>query len=404
MSAASTDHNDQMLDQNLRVAIAALHLPPAPTAEQLASWRAAPAREEPAVAGRIGPIHRFASAVRHRWLAIGSAAAALIGVAAIVITAGATSTVKASTIVQSLRQAAVSGLNIHMDGVSAEGVSTSGAIRIRFDAPLNLEQLAADGGDEPQLPHVSAVQIALDLMTDQSVGVGGLGGHLEGAATADSAWVFLRTNDAAIPSGAAGGIPIAAIAMIARNGIMLDLGADGIRMLEGLDVDAGDEPAIEPPADLVDDLGEPISIHIGVGDEADDAQAAADDARAERLFRALASGRAGQAELNEIAGLLRDAEAQAEVQSLGGGRYMLVATCPAGPDTGVGSLKVLYTQDAGVQWAEVTGAAGGPWTGTVRIELVNDPIDPNLLNKDRLIELGRTAVFSLDQLKRLIGE
>lgn len=392
--------DDQHLDANLRALGPTISLPPAPDAARLASWKAVDAGAGPSPAG-VEDTHAFSGRVRRlrprrRWLAAFSGVAAAVAAgSAILFTVTRGSQVSANTILESLRHASVEGVRITLTGVQADNASVDGQIAVRLTRPINIEALLDgqanfDGG-------VREAYAQMDVRLGEAGPVSGLSVHVEGALSEPSSWVFVSSND--VPGQLAQGNPIATmLANMMRGGLIVDFGAGATeRLMHQLEHEADDGDNDAPPIEIrfeqqvegpahADGAGAPIN---GV-DEIPPA------------IRGLLTGQAGQQELEEVGRMLRDGTPGSTIQEQPGGRFVLTVRPPDGQAGASATLRIGYLQGAGVEWVEITDL--GNFAGAVRLELLTSPIDPTLLQKDRLVVPGRTITVTEELLRSLMGE
>lgn len=391
-------------DANLRALASATGLPGAdsPDAAQLARWKAGD--DQSAGAGPI-PIAagRRSGRLRRRLLAAGSAVAATAAVAAVLFTQGRSSKVEAATILRSLQQAVIRGVNVSLQGEVGDDIAVNGEIRVRFAAPLDLDRLMADPPVEVAEPDISALYGAIDVVIGDDGPLPGLNARLEFASTQPSTWVFVRSNN---PNVVAPDANARRVMGFIAQGVMLDLGDGGLDVFDKLDLGGDMEGTISIQADRG-------GLKVQVDEDADGAGAANQPAATpedmlqhDRLVRSIISGRAGEQELQELLELLERHAADATVEPQGNGRYLLKVLLdpdqlPADPAANAGSMvQVAYTQDLGVEWAEFHTV--GDITGSMRIEFAADAIDPALVDKNRVIVPGRTMIMTPEIIRGFI--
>lgn len=433
-----TENHDRTIDENLRAAAPGLGLPPAPSAEQIASWRTPVAMkiQEAGEGGAGGATHRRP---RFRWLAAGSAIAATLAVGTALFMLSAGNAVQASTIIQNLRQKQVRGMNIRIDRVSAEGVTVDGLVRIRSRNPIRVDQLAERDPFGPE--EFGALHGAVTFTTgagfpdlpDASI-------RFETAFTDRGGWVFVQASDETADRIAEREPRAAFIAGMARSGVILNIGAITPEMLKSFAPPQPPEGALDDLSDdqvdsinqaqdnfgkatgvpmdkLVvshDDEGKRrVTVTLGARANGNGGSPIVRVDSADGLLNSVAgrmlNGTARRGELEELTGYLAKANQDAKVKDLGGGKYLLVTELsdplhPAAPGVKPereATLTIAYEEQGGVQWAEVTNLREA--TGTIRIDFVDDAIDASLLEYQRLVEPGRTGYLDLNMLKRFFG-
>ncbi len=423
---ATDNHNtsasgpDAALDSNLRAVGSRVGSVPTPTAEQIRSWRGeqtnAPSLrlvESAGTASSAASDSHVFQPRRSRWLAAGSALAACIAVAAVVIWQPGT-TVQASTILNGLRSKTFGGVNIRFDHVASRGTTVDGFMRVRLDAPVSIETLddahALDGKD-----HFGAAYGKFTITTDASV-PGWADGHIEaeGALTRGSGWMYVQASDKTVKQLAAAEPRALGLASMAGTGVLLNIGGVDEPFFEGLNTIMCPGASAGGPVSgsglhasvnrTPDGHG---SVTLGMAARAPGGANAPSMEQMQRfasLARMLLSGKARQGELDQLKGMIQnDFAQQANVRKLPGGQFLLTADLPD-PEAPMGSsspsatLRVCYQEQAGVQWAEIVHMRDT--TGTVRIEFDASPIDAALLKYDRLVETGKTNYLDLRQVMR----
>lgn len=395
-------------DANLRALAIATDLPGGADAASLARWKGGDGAA-PASLPITGRRHRL----RRRLLAAGSAIAACAAVAGVLFIQGRSSQVEAATIIRSLRQAMVGGFNVSLRGVAAKHFAIEGDIKLRFDRPLNLEAMIDDTNIAAADPGVSTLHGELTVHADNDSMIPGLNLRLEFASTPQSTWAFVKSNN---PNQVAPDPHARRIMGFLTHGVMLDLGEGGMQAIERLGLDADGDPVTRGTVSIragsggievdVDRDGDPSPVVAEVQTDGSPASRA-EMVQHNRLLRAIVSGRASEQELQEMLDLLQRHAADATVEPQGNGRYLLKVLIdpdqgPAGPPEFNGAMiEVSYVQEVGVEWAEFH--TSGELTGTMRVEFSGDVIEPELLDKSRVIEPGRTMIVTPEIIQGFLG-
>ncbi|MBY0310952.1 MAG: hypothetical protein K2W85_02670 [Phycisphaerales bacterium] len=476
-----TDHHaepnaaDRTLDHNLRAIGPTLGLPSRPSAEQLASFRddAADHAAELRLAGADdGALATQRRRPRSGWLAVGSAMAACVAIGTVLFTMSSASRVEASTILNDLRQRQISGIDLDLNGLGADGALINGTLKVRLKNPVTVDQL----GDDQAMDAAGfgAMYAKLAVTTDASVReLPNAQFGIEMAFSPEVGWVYLIGDETTAQRIIDAEPRAAFLASMAKSGLLVNIGALDEDLLKQIGVD-GDLEAmmndaehdardhaqdtgasirlrqqakIDIKGDLnnltdeqiakinkvqddldqlsgskpsprlkvsVDDKGKRI-VKVGVGASDGRAQAkvqvsgATDDESArirgmENIARTMLSGTARQGELEQLKTILTQANTKATVTNLGRGEYELVADLrdedlQAGQG-GSAQLTVRYIEGEGVQWAELSKIQGV--AGSVRFAFANDPIDPALLNSQRLVTVGQTNYIDLRAMMPMI--
>ncbi len=215
---------DRTMDANLRAIGPSLGLPGGLSQERIAAFRAmghstprisrsdSDASDSP---GRRRP--------RSRWLAIGSAMAACVAIGTALFSMSSGSRVEASTILNDLRQRQVSGIDIDLMGLGAEGVTVNGMLRLRLQRPVTVDQLGdADmDGNGP-----GAVYAKLAVETDATVNeLPNARFGMEMAFSPNVGWVYLIADDATADRIQQVEPRAAFISNMARSGLLVNIGA-----------------------------------------------------------------------------------------------------------------------------------------------------------------------------------
>ncbi len=397
---ANPHPQDEHLHANLKALGGLLTLAEEPGADRISGWKSTsggaypnPGRREAAPMARRLPRRR-------RWLAALSGAAAVLAAgSAILLTTGRSSQVNAATILDSLRRSSVGGVRVTLTGIEADGSTVEGQVAVRFQRPLNIESIL-DGNQNIE-PAIEAAFANLDVRLGQQAPVPGLTLHVEGALAEASSWLFVNSNE--IPAELVEGNPTAAmLANFMRSGLIVDFGAGAPgRLLRQLELQADADDAADAGVAVVaaeggGDDAPPIEIQFG------GMQVRHEGAEAPPALRRLLTGQASQQELEEVGRLLRDGAQGSELQPQADGRYVLIlhtlaenGEAPA--DGQASAVRISYAPGLGVEWVEISnvGTAGG----TLRIDFLNDPIDPAAMGKDRLVVPGRTMTITEDMLR-----
>lgn len=472
---------DRTLDHNLRAIGPTLGLASDPTQELVASFRTEAAEHASVLrlAGSDDPdaaMHRRRP--RSRWLAVGSAMAACVAIGTVLFTMSSGSRVEASTILNDLRQRQISGIDLDLNGLGAEGAIIDGTLKLRLKNPVTVDQL--DDDKALDAAGFGAMYAKLGVTTDATVQeLPNARFGIEMAFSPDTGWIYL-VGDESTAQRIIDAEPRAAfLANMAKSGLLVNIGAldeDLLRQI-GLsgDLDAEVNAAelndaehdaraqaqmtgagirlrqqakISIKGDLneltdeqiaqinetqeqldrttgakksdrlkvsVDSNGKRV-VKVAVGATTDgkpqaqvQVKGATDDETSrirgmETIARTMLSGTARQGELDQLKTMLTQANTKATVRNLGRGEYELVADLrdeDSGPGQGASAqLSVRYIEGEGVQWAELSKIEGV--AGTVRFAFASDPIDPTLLNSQRLVVAGQTNYFDLRAMMPMI--
>lgn len=379
---------------------------------------------------------------------ISSAAAAVILASGVLLfTGGQRQQVNASTILNSLRARTVSGMHITLTGMQDPEATVSGEVIVHFRTPQTMSQLLddnrpIDGPDD------------VDVLANLNIGVqqgdlAGFGLDFSAAFTPETKWVFAKSSGQAPAAGNSGGLPAMFIHNALRNGVFMDLShidfdelfadADPHAMLDQMPPEMRAEIEAEIEAELGHSLDELEQIHdhgagmhsrvrlhvkppgvdattgerepgvfsVGAGLHGlggDDAQSMG------QTLKQFLTGRAGAEQFDQFRQAVEGAGGAASVEPLGNDRYLLTAT--GGPDDDFSAVQITYTQDptggeaGGVDRIEIVGIGSGmgdgPGTGTAVLTFLNDPIDPALLNPDRLLTPA-TFIVTQEWLDSMMG-
>jgi hypothetical protein len=296
--------------------------------------------------------------------------------------------------------------------VSSAGTTIDGTIYLRLKRAISLDRLDEPSVLEPGNPShegdLGAAYGTFTVTTDDSVkGMAGARIDAEGALTPASGWMYLHTSDATASQLAAANPIAAGIAGMSKHGVIMNIGGLDDRFFDGLNAmmcpacttSAGGGP-LHASVDRDADGHGKVSVGLSVG-SAEHTPSAEQIKRFMSLARTIISGKARRGELDQMRAMLQDDFAQsARVQSMGNGRHLLSAdlTDPQAPDQSA-TLRVLYEESGGVQWAELSNMRGA--TGAIRFDFVADPIDPSRLSYDRLVQTGTTNYLDLRVITRM---
>lgn len=385
------DAADAAFDASLRAAAERSPgvMPAAPSRVQIAQWRAG----TPEVVARVGS--RTGSP--RRWFAGVSAAAAMVAVGAVAFfTLPVTRTVQAGTILSSLRSASVGSIRITLNNVQQRGITATGELVIHFPQAFPMERVLDENAHE-SLPEPDGIVGVLDISMDETAPVPGMTAHAEGAMSADSTWLYVRSSE--LPADKIKQVPPFArmIPAMLKNGLMLDLGAgvpEKLKAHEHAGAARRERRALEVGAG-------PDGVRAGVrkaggGGAGEGLQSTGLEEMLPQI-RAMLAGEAGATELEDLrAAIGKDADGSAVIPQ-GDGRYLLTIVKQHHANHNA-LVKVSYLQGRGVEWVEISRVEGTG--GSMRIELLDHtPIEAARFEKSRVIEEGRTMVITQEVIE-----
>ena len=211
--------NDELLDRNLRLIGERLSLPAAPTAFQRAGWKSA--SHSGVFASVPGKARLLQKGVRfmkaHKTLtAAGSAVAATIAIAAMMLLPALQRNVEAAVIFESFRQTLNNALEITIQDVGAEGIRVNGKV-IALRSLTEEEQAPAE--DVSGVCYVD-VSVKADETADD---VANLDMDVVLSITPEDQWVYLKMRH--LPQEVVQEEPLAAALLtgLTKNGLLLDL-------------------------------------------------------------------------------------------------------------------------------------------------------------------------------------
>lgn len=398
-----TDIRDALFEQNLRRLASHVDLPPRPTAAQRARWQTDAVQTANLAQPPKGIFMR-----RLGWFTMtGSAAAAIVLGAVVLLHPAGTPVVQARAILNELKNAVHRGLRIECKDLAADGAEVQAKVSILFKEGVNLAQLMesrTEGVPEPEAVYLDA-RVALDESHDE---VAGLRLTTQGAFSETDSWLFVRfdTMPEKLLEEAP---PLVLFQNMSRNGVLLDLkdlGEEGSLLAkmvhdhddDNADQDAGDgENGDSGSGVKVVVSADDHSLNIGAGGEigaGDDAQSKA----LEELALSVASGRAGRDQLQELVAALEQQAERAEVKEVEPGFYILRAERFALDDEFLkdATLEVGYREGAGPEWMKIENI--GERHGSIRIEFVDDipaedrpSREPYLTNGTQVIDVAKLA-------------
>lgn len=417
------DHEDKLLDANLKRIGASVRLPAPPTDAQKSFWimtssakRAAEVVQFPKSSSRGARLMR-----NPRFLTLAGSAAASAAIGGFLWLSASQNMVHASAILSSFRERIFQGFHLTIRDVGEEGVRVNGEIHARF-APFDLANPPA-----PEAVDVIAAAMDLRVIAEESAAdIGGLNLHIAAAGDDASQWAFIQAEK--VPSEWIDEDPMAAAALqFMSNGLLLEL--DGV-----LDMIADSAPEILGDLDFFDGgeadaagtqaAGPDPSIKISItsGDQPDDARSSVavkrtveidwknpDQAQLEQFAQDFLLGRAGPEHIDAIAELIQQAARDVKVVEIEPGVFMLRASdfsvAVAEDDGDVEMLKrmiveITYRRDYGVESARIANL--GEYNGEIRLSFADEPIHPALLDRERFLEAGGVTVLNLAALKPMI--
>lgn len=191
--AAQHDHNDRLADQNLR-RIGKLLEVPQPTARQRQHWKSTSSDSRPDQAHN----HRLRagglSVQARRFITFSvSAVAAALALVAFIFVPPLGSRVEAAMILRSLRETTHNGFKLELNNVRVEGVNADFRMLLRFPQPINLAQLASDGGAkvEPDAFYLDGtVRLPLDCEEAPGMAI-----ELALAARENDQWLYTKMQN-----------------------------------------------------------------------------------------------------------------------------------------------------------------------------------------------------------------
>ncbi len=407
------DHQDRLLDQNLRSIGRRVPLPAAPTEQQRNKWKQAPGssdlhgpEETMRPTGRGGHFMRN----RRMYLPAGTALAAAIVMAFVLLTSGRHNAVAAETILQSFRDAPRQGLRIVFSGLQTEEMLVDGRVSVLFDQPWRLGELISGemSDPEPSSIYVDAT-VAFSEAAREHAGL-----HMQVAAAIGEAeeWAYVQGT-----LGPKMSEELGAVAPLAGNllnrGVMIDLegvfegeNPIGVTHTSVREVTVGDgaggqtTATIETDASVtVDDAGPRLTVASEV-----DVQngAAIELGELEDQLEDLLAGRLDREGLEALVLRLDELAGDVDVEEVEPGLYVLTARDLSGltdddsgdvTDTLAHMVVAMgYRVDVGVEWLNVDHLLGPD--GHLEIAFINEFGPADQLNRADYVQEGVT--FELD--------
>ena len=438
-----SDHADRVLDANLSEFGASLRASAARGDE--GAERALRALRAELGAGELGEIK---SAARERWAEEGarplvmrrrvwaglSAAAAAVAVTgALLVPYSRGGEVNAAMILTSLRERTIRGVQIEFRHFAAEGAVLDGMVRAVVDPPLDVAKIvdAAGAGEFEPGPATAGAGAGVGAAGHEAAGAkGARSAALAGSVRAEitdpalrgvtlefnvglsheSKWAMVSAP--VLPRGSearrVNRQALSAIEMFIARGVVLDFSSLDMDAVQGFSEQV--QRAFGPTAEQVTATGRG-GFTLGWDPRrgvvagafppgAGGAQGAGDTQGLVRLVGSLLSGRADKRDLDEFSRLIQEAGTSAKVIGLGGGRYALESTPPAGAEgeCGVALMRLVYEQDVGIESIEMRsslpGKDGSADGGSIVITFADAPIDPAGLDYQRLLTPGTLILDS----------
>ena len=432
------DHADRVLDANLSEFGASLRASAARGDE--GAERALRALRAELGAGELGEIK---SAARERWAEEGarplvmrrrvwaglSAAAAAVAVTgALLVPYSRGGEVNAAMILTSLRERTIRGVQIEFRHFAAEGAVLDGTVRAVVDPPLDVAKIvdAAGAGEFEPGPETAGAGAGNEAAGVKGARSAALAGSVRAEITDpalrgvtlefnvglshESKWAMVSAP--VLPRGSearrVNRQALSAIEMFIARGVVLDFSSLDMDAVQGFSEQV--QRAFGPTAEQVTATGRG-GFTLGWDPRrgvvagafppgAGGAQGAGDTQGLVRLVGSLLSGRADKRDLDEFSRLIQEAGTSAKVIGLGGGRYALESTPPAGAgaECGVALMRLVYEQDVGIESIEMRsslpGKDGSADGGSIVITFADEPIDPAGLDYQRLLTPGTLILDS----------
>lgn len=421
-----TDHpdaHDAQLDRNLRRWAKRLPLPAAPSARQRAVWKtppavaaggeASPAAPQP----RKGVIRMFPARF---WAITGSAVAAAALAAALVLNPSGSSRADAAMILQSFRDSVHRGLRLDIRDIHVEGLLINGRVQLDFTEPLNIGALLCEDQDF-DMPEPAAVFVDATILADaEAADLAGLDAQVTAALSQYEQWAYARVER--LPDEIVDGLPppIAYFATnLLRNGVFVDIAS-----LDALDYQDNDSQGETHGAGVTGRIS--FGVHDGSAGQASapvastkvDVRISSDELEAshdadfdfsaegpshailESFIRPLLIGAAGRDDIDALIASLNSTNIAAQIEEVEPGFYVL-----HGGNLNVGSddpflanaeVRIAYRENVGVEWFALENL--GDRNGSVRVQFANDALDPALLNRSRVIQVGVTTVIDANTI------
>ncbi len=383
--AAHEQRQDQMLDQNLRRIAASLRLPQTPAAQRRA-WEPVAANVELPSESVLRRGARFMR--RHKLFPVtGSAVAAAFVLWAFLLSPSSPA-VQAKTILESVRSSVHKGLRVSIANIVVDGASVELTATALFDRPTTLaEFIESDNArDNPFESVFATVQVKLDERHEE---VAGLELAAAVAYSHDEQWVYCRFDNlpfALIEEAP----PLALFQGMLRSGVLLDL--TGIKLGKFMDGDIVEE---------INDATNDLTIELN---QEEDGREPASANAVEALVQDVLRGRAGRAQLDELA--KRIEQGTATVTEMDDGTYVLTARdfTEDDPDLSLKNavLSIGYREGDGVQWVRFEGL--GETQGAIRLEFVDSVAPADRPSKIDYLKDGKTRLIEVNKLMPLIEQ
>lgn len=372
------DHQDRMLDRNLRRFAATIVLPPEPTAEQQRHWKLPPGRS---VRPARGP-----SRLRVPWLAaFVSTLAASVAIYLMLVTAPGMNTVEASTILHDLRQRLFEGFQVTLENVGDEGLRIDGRLILGFAAP------PPDAPDPVPARRTESLYLEARLRANEFQEARPfIDVETVAALRSDAQWIYFQLHSCS--DWLLEKYPLALpLIYMGRRGVLLELDGFGqtleliARMLRPAWVPSREPSRSPAPADAG-----PADI---------------DDLLDNFIF-----GRADAAQVDRLVCLIAQSARSVRVHSPRSGRHVLKAEGlrTAGMSTAGGNaakggelvLEIVYEEGVGIESAVFRNV--GLYRGTIRLTPSPPRADESLFDRQRLLRLGETTVWKLSDLDLIL--
>lgn len=394
------EHQDGLVDRNLRRIGRAVPLPAEPTATQRNHWKQPPA--EPLAGSPTLQVRRPAHGGRFMRtkrviLPAGSAVAAAVILAVMFLTPTKHSEVNAKAIVASLRETVHQGFKITCENLGTEHELISGRMWVLFRQPFSIARLFA-GESDVEL-ELGGIYGDLRMAFDEGAALApGLAMHVALGLNPGDKWVYMQMDDVE-PLVAEVGPPVLLFARLFRGGVLLDIG----------DVLA-DEDLFGSPERIVDDAAQTAphadKASLGLGAFEIDLTGSQTNDELAGLAHRFLTGELSPAQLDDLIAKIEEHAGKVEVVEVSPGLHVLTARGLKLDEEEVGDLpagwaeavvvEIAYREGIGAEWLRVSNC--GPARGALKLEFV-DGFTPDVgLRREDFIVAGVTTVLDVGEL------
>lgn len=402
-----TDHerqSDRFIDSNLRRMAARWPLPAQADLRRRASWKQAPRPDDSPSFTQTRNLTRKGDSFmrRHRKFVFGSAAAAVVTLAVVLMTPSQRNVVQASTIFREFSRSLTHGISLTFENVGDEGAMVTGRLIATLD-----DSNQAGGDDAGSYFYIEAHVVGRE---DAEPDMRGLDVHATLAFAPEKRWAHVRVLG--LPEEIVQQAPIVLMFMnTLRGGLLLDLNELGHVFADGkvnVGIDAEDMSELRDlPAEIAKEL------RLELGNTRRDLREHADGGQANEVERALndlLDGKATAEQIRLLVERLEQSAGQVSVKEVEPGLHVLTASAfrpEDGSEHGAidwakdMKLTIRYREGTGIERALIEDL--GPYHGRIELETTSGVPEADLLDDGRFRNDGATTVLDFTAISKMMN-